>query len=98
MKLNLRRQEFESWDTLVVMVQGVVRLNLFTQWTLLRCDAFFTQYEALADVGQLFGPLPAYKRDPLNRLNHIFDPHVVYLPPSVTMAAVPTPPQVKIQK
>ncbi|KAF8585492.1 hypothetical protein K439DRAFT_1615921 [Ramaria rubella] len=78
MKLNLRRQEFEFWDMLVVMVQGV--------------------YEALADVGRLFGPLPTYKRDPLNRLNHIFDPHVVYLPPSVTMAAVPTPPQVKIQK
>ncbi|KAF8589280.1 hypothetical protein K439DRAFT_1612868 [Ramaria rubella] len=98
MKLNLRHQEFESWDTLVVMVQGVVCVDLFTQWTLLRCDAFFTQYEALTDVGQLFGPLPTYKRDSLNHLNHIFDPHVVYLPPSVTMAAVPTPPQVKIQK
>ncbi|KAF8576750.1 hypothetical protein K439DRAFT_1622604 [Ramaria rubella] len=90
MKLNLRRQEFDFWDTLVVMVQGV--------WTPLRYDAFFTQYKALADVGQLFGPLPTYKRDLLNHLNHIFDPHTVYLPLSVTIAAIPTPPQVKIQK
>ncbi|KAF8576622.1 hypothetical protein K439DRAFT_1622735 [Ramaria rubella] len=36
MKLNLRRQEFESWDTLVVMVQGVVHVELFTQWLHLR--------------------------------------------------------------
>ncbi|KAF8574295.1 hypothetical protein K439DRAFT_1624433 [Ramaria rubella] len=79
-------------------MQGVMHLGLFLQWTLLRYDTSFTQYDALSDVGELFVPLPTYRRDPLNHLNHIFEAHVVYLPPRVTMAAVPTPAQVKIQK
>ncbi|KAF8580853.1 hypothetical protein K439DRAFT_1619515 [Ramaria rubella] len=84
--LNLRRPEFQNWDTTVIIVQVLT-------WI-----APETQYEALFAAGLPFGPLPTYKRNPLGHLNQAFDPNIAYSPPLVTLAPGPINEDLQLQR